>query len=46
MSPRVPDKALYNSELADLGAQITSIASNTTFNGMNVFGVMEFWKSF
>ena len=32
------DKALYDSEFTDLKAQITAIASNTTFNGINVFG--------
>ena len=32
------DKELYDSEFTDLKAQITAIASNTTFNGINVFG--------
>ena len=32
------DKALYDSEFTDLKAQITAIAGNTTFNGINVFG--------
>ena len=32
------DKALYDSEFTDLKAQITAIASNTVFNGINVFG--------
>lgn len=32
------DKALYDSEFTDLKAQITAIASNTVFNGIDVFG--------
>ena len=31
------DKATYNAEFTDLTAQLTDIASNTTFNGINVF---------
>ena len=31
------DKALYDLEFTDLKAQITAIASNTTFNGIDVF---------
>ena len=32
------DKALYDIEFTDLKAQITAIASNTVFNGIDVFG--------
>ena len=32
------DQALYNGELADLAAQLTSISGGTTFNGVDVFG--------
>ena len=32
------DKATYDAEFTDLKAQINSIAANTKFNGVNVFG--------